>query len=61
MRQGVWSKAPEHALQYCLLDIPLHKITFCLLHAKVRIVGSLLNKLLRQADIKIDAQTWRKI
>ena len=52
MRQGVWSKAPELVLQYCLLDIPLHKITFCLLHAKVRIVGSLLNKLLRQADIK---------
>ena len=50
--QGVWTTAPNIVLDHCLLDIPLHKITFCLLHAKVRIVGSLLNKLLRQADIK---------
>ena len=42
----------EDALEGCILDIPLHKISFCFLHAKVRIVGSLLNKLLRQSDMK---------
>ena len=51
---GVWDAFPSGGvaeLAHAILNIPLHKTIFCLLHAKVRIVGSMLKHLLHVAEV----------
>ena len=54
---GVWETIPALAdhFESCLLDVPLSRITFCLLHAKVRIIGSMLKHMLRECEVKSES------
>jgi hypothetical protein len=50
INQHVWECVPDIPLDDSILNLSLAKHIFCLLHAKVRIVGSLLKHLMREAE-----------
>ena len=49
---GVWDSIPKEILASAILDIELQDYLFCILHMKVRIVGSLLKHMLREAEMR---------
>jgi hypothetical protein len=59
--EDVWDKLPNELLTSCILkNMPLGRFIFCVLHMKVRVMGTLLKYVVRECESKGTAQATAK-
>jgi hypothetical protein len=50
INEGVWDTIPSDELPHSVLKIPVKRFIFCILHMKVRVMGSILKYVTRDAE-----------